>query len=55
MPDGAVGGARLIHGPSVLGEAAATAVRQCPYEPLVVDGSAVPALIQADINFRLGP
>lgn len=55
MPDGTVGGARLIHGPSILGEAAAAAVRQWTYEPVVVDGKAVPALIEVDINFRLGP
>jgi TonB family protein len=55
MPDGTVAGARHIHGPTVLGEAAAAAVRQWKYEPLVVDGRAVPALIQVHITFRVGP
>lgn len=55
MPDGTVAGARHIHGPSILGEAAAAAVRQWKYEPLVVDGKAVPVLVQVHINFRVGP
>ena len=51
-PEGKVGGARLIHGPAILGDAAAEAVRQWRYEPLVVDGRAVSALIQVSITFR---
>jgi TonB family protein len=52
MPDGTVAGAQHIHGPSVLGEAAAAAVRQWKYEPTIIDGKAVPALIEVHINFR---
>lgn len=55
LPDGTVAGARPIHGPSVLGKAAAAAVRQWQYEPLVINGRAVPALIEVHINFRAGP
>jgi TonB family protein len=54
MRDGTVAGARHIHGPPLLGEAAAAAVRQWKYEPMVVDGKAVPALIRVHINFNGG-
>jgi TonB family protein len=54
MPDGTVAGARPIHGQSLLGEAAAAAVRQWKYEPPVVDGKAVPALIEVHIDFGGG-
>lgn len=52
MPDGTVAGARHIHGPAILGEAAAEAVRQWRFEPHVVDGKAVPALFQVQVDFR---
>ena len=52
MPDGTVAGARHIHGPSILGEAAAAAVRQWKFEPHVVEGKAVPALFQVQVDFR---
>lgn len=52
MPDGTVGGARHIHGPRMLGEAAAAAVRQWRYVPQIVDGKAVPALIEVQLSFR---
>ncbi|MGZ5445075.1 MAG: energy transducer TonB [Thermoanaerobaculia bacterium] len=52
--EGKVGGARHIHGPKILADAAAAAIRQWDYEPAVVDGKPVPALIQVQINFALG-
>jgi len=55
MPDGTVAGARLIDGEPLLGEAAAAAVRQWTYEPTVVDGKAVPALINVQVNFQATP
>jgi TonB family protein len=54
-PEGRVAGARHIHGPQILGDAAAAAVRQWQYEPLVVDGKAVPALIEVPVDFRQTP
>ena len=52
-PEGTVGGAKNIHGHPVLGDAAAAAVRQWKYEPLAIEGNAVPAIIEEHINFRL--
>ncbi|HYK00288.1 MAG TPA: energy transducer TonB [Thermoanaerobaculia bacterium] len=51
MPDGRVGGAQSIHGHPALGEVAAAAVRKWKYEPFLIDGKAVPALIRVHINF----
>jgi hypothetical protein len=51
--DGKVAGARNIHGPREFAEPAAAAVRQWKYEPYVVDGKAVPVLIQVHFNFRV--
>lgn len=55
MPDGTVAGARLIDGEPLLGEAAAAAVRQWTYKPALVDGKAVPALINVQVDFQATP
>lgn len=52
LQDGTVIGVRHIHGPSLLGDAAADAVRQWKYEPVIVDGKAVPALFEVHITFH---